>query len=185
MFYFILFQFRWKYFAIILPTNQFPHISENNKIVCAICNKYFPPLSSGTVENNEILVVKMKFLSMQIDSLKVFVEENNLERRSAKWQITEDLDNFPKLDEEESRNIICGVYQLKHSSSYIQEYLDDESQILFYKEDPGLILCNVYSKADTLHPSNIFYGLNSQNQQFVPGIVNAVQMLVLSVSVLT
>jgi hypothetical protein len=41
---------RWKYFANILPTNQVPYISENTKIICAICNKFFPPLSSGAAE---------------------------------------------------------------------------------------------------------------------------------------
>ena len=115
---------------------------ENDKILAA----KFPPLSSGTVENDEILAAKMKFLSMQINSLEVFVEENNLERRSAKWQITEDLNNFPKLDEEELRSITCGVYQQKLSSSYIQEYLDGESQILFYKKDLGLIRCKLQSR---------------------------------------
>jgi hypothetical protein len=33
----------------------------------------------------------MKFLSKEINSFKSFVEENNLERKSAKWEITEDI----------------------------------------------------------------------------------------------
>jgi hypothetical protein len=32
-----------------------PYISENIKIICAICNKFFPPLSSGAAEEDEIL----------------------------------------------------------------------------------------------------------------------------------
>jgi hypothetical protein len=43
---------------------------------------------------------KMKFLSKQINSLKSFVEENNLERKSAKWEITEDLKDIPFLGEQ-------------------------------------------------------------------------------------
>lgn len=43
-------------------------------------------------------------------------------------------------------NITCGVYQLKLSPSYIQEYLDDESQILIHKEDPGLIRVKINSR---------------------------------------
>ena len=89
---------------------------------------------------------KMKFLSKEINSLKSFVEENNLERKSAKWEITEDLKEFPFLGEQELRNITCGVYQLKLSPSYIQEYLDGESQILIHKEDPGLIRVKIHSR---------------------------------------
>ena len=108
---------RWKYFANILQTNQVPYISENTKIICAICNKFFPPLSSGAAEEDEILAAKMKFLSKEINSLKSFVKENNLERKSAKWEITEDIKDFPFLGEQELRNITCGVYQLKLSPS--------------------------------------------------------------------
>jgi hypothetical protein len=123
-----------------------PYISEYIKIICAICNKFFPPLSSGAAEEDEILAAKMKFLSKQINSLKSFVEENNLERKSAKWEITEDLKDFPFLGEQELRNITCGIYQLKLSPSYIQEYLDGESQILIHKEDPGLIRVKIHSR---------------------------------------
>ena len=74
------------------------------------------------------------------------MEENNLERKSAKWEKTEDIKDFPFLDEQELRNITCGVYQLKLSPSYIQEYLDGESQILIHKEDPGLIRVKIHSR---------------------------------------
>ena len=95
---------------------------------------------------NQILAAKMKFLSKEINSLKSFVEENNLERKSAKWEITEDIKDIPFLGEQELRNITCGVYQLKLSPSYIQEYLDGESQILIHKEDPGLIRVKIHSR---------------------------------------
>ena len=123
-----------------------PYISENIKIICAICNKFFSPLSSGAAEGDEIIAAKMKFLSKEINSLKSFVEENNLERKSAKWEITEDIKDFPFLGEQELRNITCGVYQLKLSPSYIQEYLDGESQILIHKEDPELIRVKIHSR---------------------------------------
>lgn len=123
-----------------------PYISENIKIIYAICNNFFRPLSSGAAEEDDILTAKMKFLSKEINSLKRFVEENNLERKSAKWEITEDIKDFPFLGEQELRNITCGVYQLKLSPSYIQEYLDGKSQILIHKEDPGLIRVKIHSR---------------------------------------
>jgi hypothetical protein len=48
------------------------YISENIKIICAICNKFFRPLSSGAAEEDEIIAAKMKFLSKEINSLKSF-----------------------------------------------------------------------------------------------------------------
>jgi hypothetical protein len=39
------------------------------------------------------------------------------------------LADFPHLDETELRNITCGVYQLKLNSSYMQEYLEGNSEI--------------------------------------------------------
>ena len=40
-----------------------------------------------------------------------------------------DLDDFPRLDDEQLRHLTCGTYQLKLSSSYIQEHIDEESDI--------------------------------------------------------
>ena len=158
-----------------------PYISENIKIICAICDKFFRPLSSGAAEEDDILAAKMKFLSKEINSLKSFVEENNLERKSAKWEITEDIKDFPFLGEQELRNITCEVYQLKLSPSYIQEYLDGKSQILIHKEDPGLI--RVKYTVGTYLPNNIFYGSNSQNLRSAHGTVSVAPVPVLSVSV--
>lgn len=39
---------RWKYLDHVLPTNQVPFIGDYTRIVCAISNKFFPPLSPGT-----------------------------------------------------------------------------------------------------------------------------------------
>jgi hypothetical protein len=55
------------------------YISENIKIICAICNKFFRPLSSGAAEEDEIIAAKMKFLSKEINSLKSFMEKNLLQ----------------------------------------------------------------------------------------------------------
>jgi hypothetical protein len=109
--------------------------------------------TGGAAEEDEIIAAKMKFLSKEINSLKSFVEEYNLERKSAKWEITEDIKDFTFLGEQELRNITCGVYQLKLSPSYIQEYLDGESQILIHKEDPGLIRVKIHSR----HISSAWY----------------------------
>lgn len=114
--------------------------------MCAICNKYFPPLSSGNAEEDDLLAAKMKHLSLQINSLQEYVERNSLERKSAKWEVAESLDDFPYIGENELRNMTCGTYQLKLCSSYIQEYVDGQSEILVFKEDRGLLRIKIQSR---------------------------------------
>lgn len=137
---------RFKYFSNTLPTSQVPYIQDNIKNVCAISNKFYPPLSTGLSAEDEVLGAKMKHLSTQVNSLKAFVEENALEWKSSKWSTADGLEDFSKLSEEDLRNITCGTYQLKLSPSYVQEYLGEESDILVFKEDPGLLRVKVQSR---------------------------------------
>ena len=82
----------------------------------------------------------MLYLSRQINTLRQRMEVENLERRSIIWKSPDNcLADFPHLDETELRNITCGVYQLKLSSSYMQEYLEGNSEIFVHQEDDRLI----------------------------------------------
>ena len=76
------------------------------------------------------------FYSFQINALKTYLVENKLERRSAQWvPIDDSAVSFPQLMEEQLRSITFGVYQLKLSSSYIQEYMYGESRICIHKDN--------------------------------------------------
>ena len=78
----------------------------------------------------------MFFYSFQINALKTYVVENKLERRSEQWVLIDDSEvSCPQLMEEQLRSITFGVYQLKLSSSDIQEYMDGESRICVHKDD--------------------------------------------------
>jgi hypothetical protein len=89
----------------------------------------------------------MFFYSFQINALKTYVVENKLERRSAQWVPIDDSEvSFPQLMEEQLRSITFGVYQLKLSSSYIQEYMDGESRICVHKDDNNLIRVRIQSR---------------------------------------
>jgi hypothetical protein len=89
----------------------------------------------------------MLYLSWQINTLRQRVEDENLERRSIIWKSPDNcLDDFPHLDEAELRNITCGVYQLKLNSSYMQEYLEGNSEIFVHQEDDHLIRVRLQSR---------------------------------------
>ncbi|XP_062579084.1 uncharacterized protein LOC134241007 [Saccostrea cucullata] len=137
---------RWKYLAHTLPTNQVPFIGDYVRIVCAISNKYLPPLSTGNADDDEALANKMQYLSKRVNILQIFVEENALDKRSSSWEVSSDSLNVPKLDEEELRNLTCGVYQLRLCPSYIQEYIEGDADILVHKEHPGLIRVKLQSR---------------------------------------
>lgn len=75
------------------------------------------------------------------------MEENNLERRSVKWiAIDDNVINFPKLDEAKLRSITVGTYQLKLSSSYIQEYVEGDCCIHYHQETNNLIRVRLQSR---------------------------------------
>ncbi|XP_048750412.2 uncharacterized protein LOC125662290 [Ostrea edulis] len=130
---------RWKYLGHTLPTNQVPFIGDYVRIVCAISNEYLAPLSTGNADDDEALATKMQYLAKRVNSLQTFVEENALDRRSSNWEVAPDSLNFPKLDEEELRNLTCDVYQVRLCPSYMQEYIEGDADILVHKEHPGLI----------------------------------------------
>ena len=119
------------------------------KIVCAIANKYCPDLSVTDNREEDIrLECKMLHMSKQMNSLKAYVEQNDLDKRSAKWIPANKaaLQGFPKLDDEQLRNITCGTYQLKLSSSYIQEHIDGESLIHVHQEESNIVRVRIQSR---------------------------------------
>jgi hypothetical protein len=96
----------------------------------------------------------MLYLSRQINTLRQRVEDENLERRSIIWKSPDNcLADFPHLDETELRKITCGVYQLKLSSSYMQGYLEGNSEIFVHQEDDHLIRVRLQSR----HTSSMTY----------------------------
>ncbi|XP_060603433.1 uncharacterized protein LOC132756389 [Ruditapes philippinarum] len=79
--------------------------------------------------------------------LQDFVEEHDLARRSvAHWTTTESLTDFPKLSETILRILTLGTYQLKLSSSYVQEYISGTCDFHFHKEFPGLLRVRLQSR---------------------------------------
>ena len=85
------------------------------------------------------------------NSLK-YLEENELDKKSAKWKATNDT-NFSILDEEQLRNLTCWKYQLKLCTSYVQEHVDGNSIICIHHEEDHLVPFRIQSR----HPSSKSY----------------------------
>lgn len=137
---------RWQYLDKVLPTNQVPYIGDYIRIVCAISNKFLPPLSPAH-DDDVAVAAKMLHLSRQVNVLKERVEAESLHsRKSSMWRDASTIDDFPKMTEEQLREMTCGSYQLKLSRCYIQEHLDGNHDILVHREDPQLLKVKMQSR---------------------------------------
>lgn len=61
---------QWQFLAKTLPNSQIPFIGDYVRIVAALCNKYRPPLSVSSEEDQEI-AAKMVYLSQRLNTLQV------------------------------------------------------------------------------------------------------------------
>ncbi|XP_061192880.1 uncharacterized protein LOC133201100 [Saccostrea echinata] len=78
---------RWRYPDRTLPTHQIPFIGDYIRIVCAVSNRFSPPLSlSSSREEDDAEAAKMLHLSKQVHHLKAFIEEKGLQRKTAVWK---------------------------------------------------------------------------------------------------
>ena len=138
----------WKYLCHILPTNQVPFIGDYVRIVCSLCNKYLPAINA-TKESDEMIASQMLDRLSRSNELQSYVESNNLERRNiSKWSNVEDcnLSDFPVLNETILRVLTLGTYQLKLSTSYIQEYIGGDCNFQLYNEAPDLLRVRLQSR---------------------------------------
>lgn len=68
-------------------------------------------------------------------------------KRTAVWkEPSNNLEDFPRLSEEDLRNITCDVYQIRMSSSYIYEHLEGNVQFFVHQEDESLIRVKMQSR---------------------------------------
>ena len=141
----------FRYLDKVLPTNQVPYIQDYVHIACSLINRYFKPMNIGDPEADELLGAKMLFLSKQINELKNKVENDGLDKRSYKWSKIDSTDfdiEFPRLNEEELRNLTLGTYQLKMAKSYTEEHFDSEGryEVLISAEDQCLLSAKIQSR---------------------------------------
>lgn len=81
--------------------------------------------------------------------LQEIVEKNNWDKIRAAWIKIDDTGlEFPVLDEEDLRNIILGVYQLKLAKLYTKEHMQNDGgyDIMVHKQEPGIIMAKIQSR---------------------------------------
>lgn len=100
------------------------------------------------MDDDNAVAAKLRYLATQINHLKEEVESNKLDSRQAVWRKPDQLDSldFPRLDEEELRNLTCGSYQIKLATSYVEEHFNGGSDIMVHKDDSSLIRVKLQSR---------------------------------------
>ncbi|XP_062596761.1 uncharacterized protein LOC134258244 [Saccostrea cucullata] len=141
---------RWKYLDRTVSNNQIPFIADYVRIVAAISNRYCPPLSTGT-DDDQAIAMKMRHLSQKGNELRELVESEGWDRRPSQWK-TLDADSvaldFPILSEDEIRNITLGTYQVKMARAYTHEHFQEDGayDILIAEDKPNIIGAKIQSR---------------------------------------
>lgn len=94
--------------------------------MCALMNKYWPQTNTrSAAEKEEQLDCKMLHISKQQNVLHEKIQSDSLKKilQIGKISASSVLD-FPRLSEEDIRNLTVGMYQLKPAPSYTREHLD-------------------------------------------------------------
>ncbi|KAK3096289.1 hypothetical protein FSP39_025378 [Pinctada imbricata] len=119
----------WKYLDRVLLNTQLPYMGDYVRIVCALCNRYRPPLSRGEEESDVVMAAKMKYLSKHSNTLQQRISDEGLEKRSNKWVKMNEcglVPEFPTYTEDEIRELTLGVYQVKMAKCYSQEHVSED-----------------------------------------------------------
>uniref|UniRef100_A0A8W8J067 Uncharacterized protein n=1 Tax=Magallana gigas TaxID=29159 RepID=A0A8W8J067_MAGGI len=109
-----------------------------------LCNKYRPPITSGTFDADIAVASKMTMLAKKTNELQQFVLENGLDKRSMKWASIDADSNivkdFPRLAEEDIRELTIGVHRSNAGDESLgirdwTEDVDDAARAIDSSED--------------------------------------------------
>lgn len=159
-------------FKFLSQTILLQHAKKLNsyyRIAGAIINRYHPTI---IMQDADIQLARRMIERANMPNvIQARVELENLTRRNGQWEQLDgqDLLDFPELDLDYLRDLTIGTYQLKLSSSYIQDKLvrdnDDQLQLDVNINEPGFIRVRVYSRFRnaTKHQLFIAYRVNDEN----------------------
>ena len=128
---------KFRYFDKVWNNHSIPHLMEDFRIACAICNAYFPKIDSDK-EDYEIIAERMLNKLHKPNLLMDFIIDTGLLRKRKIFTVmnAEIFPEFPKLTLENLYYIALGKYQIKQAVSYYGEHIDKNGkyEIQVYNE---------------------------------------------------
>ena len=154
----------------VVPNVLVPNIGDFVRIVCALINKFRPPIvHSG--EYASLIAQKMLEKAKLPNQLLIYLERKCLLN---KWSVFTDhcqfeLDDFPTLNITELREITLGVYQLKQAPNYSREHVSEEGDYTFaaVRDEPCLVRVKIQSRHTqaTLHTVWVRYSSSDDSEK--------------------
>lgn len=101
------------------------HLMKDFLVAAALINRFHPVLEDRDDATEIVSVIQEKMFTH--NTLADFVEANNLNRRRAQFInlsiINNNLQDFPRMEEEDLILISLGIYQIKQARSYYGEHI--------------------------------------------------------------
>ncbi|XP_061171659.1 uncharacterized protein LOC133181135 [Saccostrea echinata] len=153
---------KWQYLNNVVHNSQIPYIGDFVRIVCSVINKYRPPIKTND-DDDLNLGFKMLLKSREnANALKQLCTRNHAHRftvNSKSWKSIDAHDavlDFPVLSEDEVRQLIFGVYQIRQANSYVREHTENGQYNIDVSEiETGLIHTRIQSR----HRNSTLYNL--------------------------
>ena len=165
---------QWKMLDKVVPNILVPNIGDFVRIVCALINKFRPPIVSSS-ESASLVAQKMLQKSKLPNQLLLYLEQKSLlNKRSVLSNLSQlELTDFPTLNLTELREITLGVYQLSQAPNYSREHVNEEGDYIFsaVNDETGLLKVKIQSRHTqaTLHTVWIKYTALSRDGEKISG----------------
>ena len=140
----------FKFFDHIIEKAHAIHLRDFYLIASGILNRYHGQILMIGVDDD--LARRMRERANEPNRVKELVDERGLRARGGDWVRLDagHVPHFPRITEEQLRELTFGTYQIKLAPSYVQDKMtrdrDDEFQLDTRNDDPQLIRVRVYSR---------------------------------------
>ncbi|XP_076081629.1 uncharacterized protein LOC143052466 [Mytilus galloprovincialis] len=128
---------QWRFFDKVVSNHFIPIIGDLLRIVCAVCNKFRPPLAGTHPEDKSIAEAMLEKCKKGNAIQKMVTEEGLLTKRTIyklvdASNVLDELADFPVLSMDKLREITMGVYQLKQAPNYVREHEGEDGKFELY-----------------------------------------------------
>ncbi|XP_063426803.1 uncharacterized protein LOC134710378 [Mytilus trossulus] len=125
------------FFDKVVSNHFIPIIGDLLRIVCAVCNKFRPPLAGTHPEDKSIAEAMLEKCKKGNAIQKMVTEEGLLTKRTIyklvdASKVLDELADFPVLSMDKLREITMGVYQLKQAPNYVREHEGEDGKFELY-----------------------------------------------------
>jgi len=149
-------------FDATLPVTYLPTMEKHFKNVCAILNAFFGPLCTDPPNWREKANLTLRRMSLS-NSLELQVRSEDWMSKRANWKNIDEvvLSSFPRLSEEDLKNLTLGSYQIELAAEYSTQHIRKKSPyvIQIHTDATNIIRAKIGSRmsAATNHTAWIEY----------------------------